>query len=339
VTLLRDLEIRNDPWNVEYGAEIPALSSEHEEAAKNPPALDVEVPAEEWSPRQSLISERPLRVFFLDGVRRVEHRVLLRTRYHGAFGSFAVGAVVVENSSAEYADIDLHRVLVVGTEEPSERREVAISPTLRYRLLPTSDDDVGELGTGAIKGVDAPLRTLQNAMRKAEEELGRKLATDPNSLVVLDGPLTFAAPRSGAAVGYIKRITRFYIPPEKQGLLARLPAGTRTPLFEFEGRRRFARYSWFLRLAAPCPGDSQFSGIVRLEVAKDGVSVEKAVHLADVCTYLLPQFASRRGLDPRAPQNLVPVGALEAHLRRQLGDVQLLNRYLRAAIAREASRA
>ena len=47
---------------------------------------------------------------------------------------------------------------------------------------------------------------------------------------------------------------------------------------------------------------------------------------------LLPPLASSPHKDPRAPQNLVPIGGLERELRRRLGDQQLLYRSLRAAV-------
>ena len=40
----------------------------------------------------------------------------------------------------------------------------------------------------------------------------------------------------------------------------------------------------------------------------------------------LPRFASDPVRDPRAPQNLYPVGALEARLRHRLGDPLLIRR-------------
>jgi hypothetical protein len=48
---------------------------------------------------------------------------------------------------------------------------------------------------------------------------------------------------------------------------------------------------------------------------------------------LLPPLASSAHKDPRAPQNLVPIGGLERELRRRLGDQQLLYRSLRMAAA------
>ena len=57
----------------------------------------------------------------------------------------------------------------------------------------------------------------------------------------------------------------------------------------------------------------------------------EVVALADLTSRLLPRFASTPHKDPRAPQNLVPIGGLERELRRRLGDQQLLSRSLRAA--------
>ena len=55
--------------------------------------------------------------------------------------------------------------------------------------------------------------------------------------------------------------------------------------------------------------------------------------LADLTARLLPPLASTPHKDPRAPQNLVPIGGLERELRHRLGDQQLLYRALRAAAA------
>jgi hypothetical protein len=43
--------------------------------------------------------------------------------------------------------------------------------------------------------------------------------------------------------------------------------------------------------------------------------------------------ASQAHLDPRAPQNLVPIGALERELRHRMGDPGLVYRALRAVVA------
>ena len=49
----------------------------------------------------------------------------------------------------------------------------------------------------------------------------------------------------------------------------------------------------------------------------------------------MPRFVPPRSRDPRAPQNLTPIGALEAHLRRGLGDPRIVQRRLASLLARE----
>src|SRR5262249_27053898 len=147
---------------------------------------------------------------------------------------------------------------------------------------------------------DGPLRKIQEEMRVAEERLGRDLAGAESSLVVVDGPLSFEEPGRGGAVGFIKRLFRLYLPPEHLALLGRLPTGSRTPLFALRSTKRFARYSWFLRLARPQVADSDLAGIVRLEVS-EAVGREVAQRLADATASTLPGFAPSRAKDPRAP--------------------------------------
>jgi hypothetical protein len=48
----------------------------------------------------------------------------------------------------------------------------------------------------------------------------------------------------------------------------------------------------------------------------------------------LPRFASRPEHDPRAPQNLLPVGALEKRLRHELGDQAFIRRAIEDQLAR-----
>jgi hypothetical protein len=69
---------------------------------------------------------------------------------------------------------------------------------------------------------------------------------------------------------------------------------------------------------------------VRLE-APAGPGVEAAVAVADRLAVSLARYASAEQKDPRAPQNLYPVGGLERELRRRLGDPALLFRALREA--------
>ena len=104
--------------------------------------------------------------------------------------------------------------------------------------------------------------------------------------------------------------------------------GQRTPAFTMGTSWR--RNSWYLQLPGT-PG-VPWSGIVRLECSADLPAAE-VIRLADLTARLLPPLASSPHKDPRAPQNLVPIGGLERELRHRLGDQQLLYRSLRAAAA------
>jgi hypothetical protein len=128
----------------------------------------------------------------------------------------------------------------------------------------------------------------------------------------------------------IKRQSRSYLPTDRAKILNELSAGERTPLFQL-GEQRLERYSWYARLAPMRPIDGTMTGVVRLEVAKE-VGLEKARSLANLTTGVLPRFASIVGRDPRAPQNLYPVGQLERVLRHRLGDASLVTRGLEAAL-------
>jgi len=325
MTIFGDLTVQLDPWQVDYGSELP-LEDVEEPAPDESVALDVELPSEEWQPIRPGEATTPGQLIFVDGVRRIEARVIVRRQgrlCHGAFGSYAVGAVKVVDSAAVCETPSVGRIIVIGSGE-SVGVPVPVKRDLIYNPLSTSDTHP-----------DAPLRALQENMRREEERLGRDLAATDGALVVADGPLTFEEASRGAVLGYIKRIFKLYLPPERLNLLAQLKAGERTPLFALRASRRFVRFSWFMRLARPELGDSELAGIARLEVS-EAIGVEAARRLADASAVILPRFVPGRWRDPRSPQNLLPIGALEGFLRRHMGDGRLIRRHIETLIATEA---
>lgn len=323
--------VRFDPWQTDYGSEIAGL-----EATIDGDDVEVDINVEQagvWSAVTSPPEAEtavPATVFFVDGVRRVEARIVGRRQdarlFHGAFGSYAVGAVEARprQQMAWIACPRSERVVATGggTLLPET---VCVNRGLSYRPVSTAE----------VEPV-APERAIHDEMRGAEERMARELA-EQDALVVTDGPLTFQEATRGLAVGWIKRIQKLYLPPSHMPVLLALPSGARTPLFALRSSERFARYSWFLRLVAPRLGDSELSGLVRCEVAVH-VGVVRAAELANATAQLLPRYAGIRGLHARAPQNLLPIAALEARLRRELGDARVLNRYLQGFIAEEAAR-
>jgi hypothetical protein len=118
-----------------------------------------------------------------------------------------------------------------------------------------------------------------------------------------------------------------YLSPELHALVAELGPAERTPVFRLTSD--WPRYSWYLRL--PCRPGAPWSGVVRVECPD--VGLPDAVDLAELSQAVLPRYASVEHKDPRAPQNLYPIGGLERLLRRRLGDRLLLERALRTAAA------
>jgi hypothetical protein len=325
MAIFGDLTVQLDPWQVDYGSELP-LNDVEEPTSDEAVVLDVEVASEKWQPVRPGEVMLPTQLIFVDGVRRLEARLLVRTQErlcHGAFGSHAVGAVKVVNFAAVCEEPRVGRIIVIGSGE-SVGTPVPVKTDLVYQPVSTADTDP-----------DAPLRTLQENMRREEERLGRDLASTDGALVITDGPLTFEEASRAAVLGYIKRIFRLYLPRERLNLLAHLNPGERTPLFALRSSRRFVRFSWFVRLATPELGDSELAGMARLEVS-EAIGVEAARRLANASTVILPRFVPGRWRDPRSPQNLLPIGALEASLRRHMGDGRLIRRHIETLIAAEA---
>jgi hypothetical protein len=52
---------------------------------------------------------------------------------------------------------------------------------------------------------------------------------------------------------------------------------------------------------------------------------------------MLPRFASDAARDPRAPQNLYPIGGLEAQLKHRLGDPAVVRRAIEAQLHSEVT--
>lgn len=306
------LVLRADPWTPEFGMGF-------EPRADEPPAtVDAGVESAHWTDPVTPAPAPEGPVWFVDGVRRVELRLLAdlgERRAPGLFGSYAVGAVRCDGR----ASFDAHRVaraVVVGAGLRPDPVEVAIGAE-RLAFEPA-----------AVTGEepDAPLLGLQDMMRKAEGRLAASLASRDGELIVSDGPLTFFDSTAAAVVGVVKRTARRYLEPEHEALLGRLGPGQRTPVFALGDDERVRRYSWYARLVALRSPWHDHAGVVRCEV-RAGLGVEAAARIADAVTNLLPRFAGRPS-DPRAPQNLAPVGALESWLRHRMGHPGVVRRAL-----------
>jgi hypothetical protein len=314
------MRLRIDPWDPEYGASIELEPDLGTPAGL---ALDVEIDGA-WTPVPKPVSGELPRCAFIDGVRRIDARLFAEDETTSApalAGSWAVGCARSSRPPA-IGEIRVGRELVVGGGLKPRGMEMTVGhQQMRFEGR-------------AVDGVSSPdpIQGLQNAMREAEGQLAEEVTAGADvELVVSDGPLTYFA--TGPAVGMIKRQSRSYLDPVRAKILGELAAGERTPIFKL-GEQRLERYSWYLRLAEQRIIDGAMAGIVRLEVAThDGL--DAAIRLAELTSATLPRFAPRPGRDPRAPQNLFPIGALESVLRYRLGDPALVRRALEVHIYQE----
>jgi uncharacterized protein len=301
--------LRLDPWTAEF--EGPVQLGDEEPAGR----VDLSVETRTWGAVQPGPAPLPRRAAFVDGVRRVELRLLIedgpRTVF-GLLGSFGVGAVEVGERAAIGHDT-VGRVAIAGGGLAIEPLEVAVGERL-VRFAPETVPENTPV---------APLDALQAAMRRSEAALAERLAPE-RDVVFLDGPLSYVTQAYGPLVGFVKRLLQSYLEPEPALLLRRLEVGERTPVFLIEGAR-VARYSWYLRLGKGRPVDTALAGVVRLETS-GALDLARVTALADLSARYLPRFASDPARDPRAPQNLYPIGGLEARLRHLLGDPLLLRR-------------
>jgi len=317
------LTLRLDPWQPSYES---ALQVDEDEAFGTD--VDPTVETSDWQPIEPQFVERPKSIAFVDGVQRVEYRVVGTDEGHTAYGalaSIAVGASIVSDGCNNLYPAAIGRIL--GLSDGVEFAPLCIPcGTATLNFMP---EPVGE------SGVAAPIQAVQNARRDAESRLGTQLVEEGHEMVVVDGRLNWQPTRKTMVIGLIKTIHKRYLEDAQSAVLPLLASGTRTPIFRIARDR--AVYSWYLRLASSRPIDHALAGIVRIETL-DTIGIEAAVRLADLTACYLPGFASSPIHDPRAPQNLYPIGGLERQLRHNLGDQQWIRRNIEDHFAREVAR-
>lgn len=307
------LTLRADPWAPAYGMGFEARL---DEAC---PDADTSIETDDWTRPLAPRARGSEAVWFVDGVRRVDLRLLADDgggRAPGLFGSFAVGAVRCDGR-ATFGEHRVGRALVLGGGLPAWPAEIpAGSELLRFQGASEASSDP-----------DAPLERLQDLMRAEENALAAHVAGAGAPLVLLDGPLRLGDTVEGPIVGAIKRFVRRYLEPDQDRLLGHLAAGQRTPVFALLDKDRATRgYSWYTRVADMRGPWHDHAGVMRCEV-RASVGRDAAIEMADRVTALLPRFAGRPA-DPRTPQNLVPVAGLETWLRHRMGDPRMVRRAL-----------
>ncbi|HVR29462.1 MAG TPA: hypothetical protein VMS86_07995, partial [Thermoanaerobaculia bacterium] len=311
-----------ETWAPEYGSSFDsdALAGEPEASVD----LDVELPAASWRPigRDPTLAPASS-VLFVDGVRRIDARIWIPagdTSRMGICASYAAGVVRCYADSAQIEGVEVERSVIA----PAPVEPVALGRGGAYQAVTVASDEIESL-------------TIELQRRLGELEVRVIGSVEPPAeLTVVDGHLRGREDIAGA-VGYIKSHRASYLSPDTAGVVGRLAPGERTPLFVVQGS--WSRFSWYLRLPAASTRGADgaarreaaighpWAGIVRCELAAT-LSMEEARRRADLATATLPRYASEPHKDPRAPQNLYPIGGLEQELRRRLGDRDLLYRDL-----------
>ncbi|MPZ23808.1 MAG: hypothetical protein GEU28_09730 [Dehalococcoidia bacterium] len=305
--------LRFDPWEPDYGTS-DLLDAEDAPA----PTVDASVEASEWEALTPASSERR-EVCFIDGVRRVEMHLVAEDDERTApaiFGSLAVAAVRCGERS-EIGEPRIARRLIIGGGIAGSAVSVNVgSARLDYEPLSV-----------ATSGPRDAVNRLQQEMLTTEAELARYMAGEPNLVVMRDGPLTYYHQVGDEPVlGVVKRHLTTYLDASRMKTVYGMTSGQRTPIFAF-GNQALERYAWYVRIAQPQPLEQALVGVVRCEVRCE-MGLDRAVALADMTASTLPRYASDSSRDPRAPQNLYPVGALENTLRHRLGHGALVRRAL-----------
>ncbi|TFU15483.1 DNA double-strand break repair nuclease NurA [Thermus tengchongensis] len=261
---------------------------------------------ESWGARTAPPQPWPEPLYFLDGRERTEALISDGERL-ALLGCVAAGTVVWEGGRMRLLSPVVRRV-GVGLEKPLA---------------------VGELAYEPVPAAGEGLEGLQEGLRQARAGLEQELAKElVGGLLVVDGPVR--AVREGPVLGYIKTHWARYLPKEEEALLRALAPGERTPAFRVR-RKGMELASWYLRLPLPPEGvRPPESGLLRVETLLSG----DFLALADLSLGLFPALASHPVKDPRAPQNLLPVGGLERELARRMGSREVVARMLARHLGR-----
>lgn len=258
----------------------------------------------------------PERIAFVDGVRQIEARLYYTEAgifARGVAGTFAWGSVVWTGSACTFDRHHLRRVVIWGSGISQQLHAVKGGWSWEPLSIASVEPD--------MPGVH-----LQQQMLTAEVELAGAICRE-GYLTIRDGPLTFhRATGALPIVGYVKTHQKALLPAEKHAKVPELHAGERTSIFTLGDR-----YACYARIAQPSSFAGPWSGIVRLEIPQVA-GFHAAVKLLGSAAMAIVPFAGVAHRDPRAPQNLQPVFALEGYLHRLMGSPKLATRAVRESV-------
>lgn len=329
-TAVAGMRFTVDGWDPAYGNafDVDDTAALPESAQRIDP--NVEVAEADWAPVEVPVAAVPSAVLFVDGVRRIDARVWIdpldaaEMPQVSICASIAAGVVCCCPGRAHVTHAESRRLLVTTAAHASDLTTPAATWTVAHTA-----------GGGDMPLLPQLSQALQQRLAQLEVQTALQARTalvdhglpGGDDLLVIDGPLKGRAhlPR---ALGYIKTHRAEYLPPYLNAIVGGLQAGQRTPVFLLG--TGWDRHVWYLRL--PTTSRAPWAGVVRVECGADLPRAE-VLTLAAQSQLVLPRHASEEFRDPRAPQNLNPVGGLEQQLRHRLGDPRLLYRSLQLTSA------
>ena len=302
-----------EPWGADYDA--PNQIDEEPRALATIP---------DGEPFRFVLPSQPelLDLAFIDGIEQIEAnlaQVISDRIISGLACAYAIGAVTIRRGERPvFEHLRPKRLVVWAAGATGSIPDVEGGWHWDEFTVPESD-------------AKAPRMEMVRQRRQAEAALAHQLEND-GWWVVADGTdgRLYTDRADGTArhiVGCIKSHHVQLLPDEFSRQLPDLKNGERTSVF----RTPSNRYSVYLRLAERHPWQAPLSGIVRLEFA-GSFPLDEVRRVANTFGALLPRYAGVLHVDPRAPQNLQPTGALERHLRRLLGDRALARRAIADAV-------
>jgi hypothetical protein len=321
-----------DSWDPGYGT---SFGIEGPEETVTAVVTDVEVADDAWTPIPVSPMQPPRATIFVDGVRRIDARIWIDAasgpRAEASMGlcaSYAAGAVCCCERGAHVLPPEIRRGLFTVDPHATALETGSVGT---YQVFPTTLNEKQGLALSLSSALQQRLTELElvaavNARSHGSDHAGPDHGSpDGSELLVVDGPVR-GREHLPRVLGFIKSHQIAYLGPRLHRMVAELGPGERTPVFLIGGS--WDRFSWYLRL--PGPRSHAWAGIARVECAAN-VSAAEVIALAGLSQAVLPRYASEEFKDPRAPQNLYPVGALESDLRRRLGHPGLVYRALRQA--------
>lgn len=327
----RQMRFTIDGWDPSYGSPFDVDDSVTLPESAQRIDAGVEVAEADWGPVPPVAHlPLPAAVLFVDGVRRIDARIWVdppdatQTPQVSICASISAGVVCCCPGQAHVTSTDTRRLFVTTASHATD----VVTAAATWHVAHTAGSSDLPLLPQLSQALQQRLAQLEiHTALQARAALTEHGVLENDDLLVIDGPLKGRAhlPR---ALGYIKTHRAEYLPAQLNAVISHLKAGERTPVFLLG--TGWDRHAWYLRL--PSNSRAPWAGVVRLECSAD-LPIDEVLALACMSQHVLPRHASHEFRDPRAPQNLNPIGGLEQQLRHRLGDPRLLYRSLQAASA------